>query len=75
MSNRDQVRNLLAQHGITFAAEATIRLRDKPAPLYQLLVLTTLSAARISAEIAAVSAGLSDLGTDPRTENRRLAAQ
>jgi hypothetical protein len=56
VTSREQVRDLLAEYGTTFAAEASISLRDKPAPLYQLLVLTTLSAARISGEIATASA-------------------
>src|SRR3546814_19353634 len=36
--------------------EAGVTLRDEPSPLYQLLVLTTLSATRISAEIAVAAA-------------------
>lgn len=44
--------DLLAEHGITYAREAGITLRDKPSPLYQLLVLTTLLSVRIRAEIA-----------------------
>ena len=36
------VRRLLAEHGTTFAEQAGITLRDKPAPLFQLLVLATL---------------------------------
>lgn len=51
-SRRDTVRQLIDRHGTTYAAEAGIRLRDKPAPLYQLLVLTTLSSTRISADVA-----------------------
>src|SRR5690625_961671 len=43
-------------YGITYAEEATITLRDKPAPLYQLLVLATLLSARISAAIAVAAA-------------------
>src|SRR5439155_23177710 len=35
-----------------YSAQAGIRLADKPAPLFQLLVLTIVSAARIRAEIA-----------------------
>lgn len=56
MTQRDEVRKLLDEHGTTYAADAGIRLRDKPAPLYQLLVLTLLSSARISADIAVASA-------------------
>jgi hypothetical protein len=46
------VRDLVAEHGTTYAEAAGIVLRDEPAPLYQLLVLTVLSSARISAEVA-----------------------
>ncbi len=51
-SSKETVAALLREHGTTHAAEAGITLRDKPSPLYQLLVLTTLSASRISAGIA-----------------------
>jgi hypothetical protein len=56
MSRREQVRSLLDEHGTTYAEAAGIALRDKPAPLYQLLVLSTLSATRISADVAAEAA-------------------
>ncbi|SEC23618.1 hypothetical protein SAMN04489844_1928 [Nocardioides exalbidus] len=56
MGAAETVRDLLAEHGRTYADEAGITLRDKPAPLYQLLVLTLLSSARISADIAVASA-------------------
>jgi endonuclease III len=52
----DRVAELLKQHGHTYASEAGIRLADKPAPLYQLLVLATLLSARISAGIAVAAA-------------------
>jgi hypothetical protein len=48
--------DLVARYGTTYAAEAGITLRDKPAPLYQLLVLTTLLSVRISAKIAVAAA-------------------
>ena len=47
---------LLERYGRTYAEEAGIRLSDKPAPLYQLLVLATLLSARISSEIAVKAA-------------------
>ncbi|MGH3912580.1 MAG: endonuclease [Pseudonocardiaceae bacterium] len=47
---------LLERFGRTFADQAGIRLADKPAPLYQLLVLATLVSARISADIAVAAA-------------------
>lgn len=50
------VDDLLAEHGTTYASEAGITLRSKPSPLYQLLVLSMLSATRISAEIAVAAA-------------------
>ncbi|MGK4585469.1 endonuclease [Kitasatospora sp. HPMI-4] len=43
---------LLSEHGRTYAAEAGITLRDKPAPLYQLLVLVVLCSIRIKADTA-----------------------
>lgn len=58
------VETLLARHGRTFASEAGIRLdRDTPAPLFQLLCLSLLFSARISADIAmAASRALIDAG-------------
>ncbi len=50
------VEELLDRYGTTYAQEAGITLRDKPAPLYQLLVLTTLLSVRISAKIAVAAA-------------------
>ncbi|MFY1636349.1 hypothetical protein ACN27F_24260 [Solwaraspora sp. WMMB335] len=53
---RRTVTTLLDRQGRTFSADAGITLADKPAPLYQLLVLATLLSARISAEIAVAGA-------------------
>ena len=47
---------MLDRYGHTYAREAGIRLADRPAPLYQLLVLATLLSARISADIAVAAA-------------------
>ncbi|MFI2612558.1 endonuclease [Kitasatospora sp. NPDC018619] len=47
---------LLSEHGRTYAEEAGITLRDKPAPLYQLLVLTVLCSIRIKADTATAAA-------------------
>ncbi|MFJ4840316.1 endonuclease [Streptomyces sp. NPDC088746] len=47
---------LLKRHGTTYAAEAGIRLRDTPQPLYQLLVLSHLLSARIRAQVAVAAA-------------------
>jgi endonuclease III len=56
MSQKSEVEKLLKEHGTTFAQAAGIRLADKPAPLFQLLVLTMLSSTRISADIAVAAA-------------------
>ncbi|MFE6770877.1 endonuclease [Streptomyces fimicarius] len=47
---------LLEEHGRTYAAEAGVRLRDTPQPLYQLLVLSDLLSARIRASVAVAAA-------------------
>lgn len=71
--NRARARTLLDQCGRTYAAEAGIRLRDAPTPLYQLLVLSHLLSARISADIALASArALFDAGM--RTPRRMADA-
>ena len=56
MRQQEVVRDLVNEHGQTYAEQAGITLRDKPAPLFQLLVLTMLSSARIDADIAVSSA-------------------
>jgi hypothetical protein len=57
MTRYDRViADLLAGYGQTYSDEAGIRLADKPAPLYQLHVLSTLLSARISASIAVAAA-------------------
>lgn len=55
-TKREVVRNLLDQHGQTYAEQAGIRLSDKPSPLYRLLVLSVLLSARIGADIAVAAA-------------------
>lgn len=50
------VTTLLAKQGSTYAADAGITLKDKPAPLYQLLVLSLLLSARIGSDIAVAAA-------------------
>ena len=50
------VSELLGRYGRLYCEEANIRLADRPAPLYQLLVLATLLSARISADIAVAAA-------------------
>ncbi|MEU6843353.1 endonuclease [Streptomyces sp. NPDC046716] len=53
---KDMMRALLREHGRTYAAEAGIRLRDTPQPLYRTLVLAILLSARIRASIAVAAA-------------------
>jgi endonuclease III len=50
------IRTLLREAGQTYAEEAGIKLKDQPAPLFQLLVLANLLSARISASIAVAAA-------------------
>src|SRR5688572_11530676 len=56
-SDQDITRAVLDRHGTTYAAAAGIRLRDQPAPLFQLLVLAQLLSARIGADVAVATAG------------------
>ncbi|MDT0302598.1 hypothetical protein [Streptomonospora wellingtoniae] len=53
---KDIARRVITEAGGTMAREAGIRLRDRPAPLWQLLVLANLASARISVGIAAAGA-------------------
>ncbi|MET7640750.1 endonuclease [Streptomyces sp. NPDC005438] len=66
---RDTARALLDTHGQTYAAEAGVRLRDTPQPLYQLLVLACLLSARIRASVA-VDAAHALFEADLRTPGR-----
>ncbi|ALG08555.1 hypothetical protein [Kibdelosporangium phytohabitans] len=50
------VKRLLDVAGETYAAQAGIRLADKPSPLYRLLVLSVLLSTRIKADIAVAAA-------------------
>ncbi|MFJ8623936.1 endonuclease [Kitasatospora sp. NPDC093550] len=56
MATASTVSDLLKRFGRTYAEEAGITLRDKPSPLYRLLVLTVLCSVRISAETATAAA-------------------
>ncbi|PXX71210.1 endonuclease III [Nocardia tenerifensis] len=56
MSEREVVHALLDRAGAGYAAEAGITVADKPAPLFQLLMLAELLSTRISAEIAVAAA-------------------
>ncbi|MYT74936.1 MULTISPECIES: endonuclease [unclassified Streptomyces] len=53
---KDVMRVLLREYGRTYAAEAGIRLKDTPQPLYRTLVLASLLGARIRASIAVATA-------------------
>src|SRR6185312_2074702 len=64
---------LLERHGTTYAEEAGIRLADKPSPLYELLVLSTLLSARISSRIA-VDAARELFSAGMRTPERMRSA-
>ncbi|MBX9387501.1 endonuclease [Streptomonospora nanhaiensis] len=61
-------RAVLAEGGPTLARQAGIRLADRPAPLWQLLVVVNLVSARISADIAVAAARelFAAGGTTPR---------
>ncbi|SCL72949.1 hypothetical protein GA0070606_6376 [Micromonospora citrea] len=54
--DRKVARVLLDRRGHTYAEEAGISLADRPAPLYQLLVLATLLSTRIRAGVAVAAA-------------------
>lgn len=54
--DRETARAVVERYGTTYAQEAGIVLADEPAPLFQLLVLTELLAARIGAPIAVAAA-------------------
>lgn len=73
MSHRDVAASVLHEHRRTYAEQAGIRLADKPSPLFQLLVLSTLASTRIAADVAAAAAAeLWDAGW--RTPERMLAS-
>ncbi|MEE1783831.1 endonuclease [Streptomyces sp. SP17BM10] len=71
MNERETVAALLDRHGTTYAEEAGITLRDTPAPLYRLLVLTVLCSVRIGAGIAVAAAR--ELHADGLDTPRRMA--
>src|SRR5699024_4117547 len=56
MDRSQTVETVLERFGSTFVEQAEISLKDKPAPLYQLLVLSTLLSARISSDIGVTAA-------------------
>ena len=50
------VKELLDRYGRPYAEQAGIRLADRPGPLYQLLVLSTLLTARMPVDVAIAAA-------------------
>jgi endonuclease III len=64
---------LLDRYGCTYAQEAGITLADRPSPLYQLLVLSTLLSARITASVA-ISAARELFAAGYRTPEAMLKA-
>ncbi|QIS03787.1 endonuclease [Nocardia brasiliensis] len=74
MRKRNVVHALLERAGDGYAAQAGIELADKPAPLFQLLVLAELLSTRISADIA-VAAAKELISTGYRTPQRVADAQ
>lgn len=69
-----RVRQLLKVAGTTYAAEAGVRLDDKPMPLFQLLVLCMLASKPIDASIA-MRAGSELFSDGLRTPKAVLAAK
>lgn len=69
MTQQDVVKELMYRAGIGYAAEAGIALADRPAPLFQLLMLAQLLSTRISARIA-VSATKELIDSGYRTPQR-----
>lgn len=69
MEHQEIARAVVDRHGRTFAEEADITLKDTPAPLWQLLVLTLLLSARIGSGIA-VSAARELFAAGYRTPER-----
>ncbi|BCQ09004.1 endonuclease [Mycobacterium heckeshornense] len=72
-ADKQLVRRLLKIAGTTYAAEAGVRLADKPKPLFQLLVLAMLASKPIDAAIA-MRAGRELFKEGLRTPKTVLAA-
>ena len=67
-ADKETARELITRHGRTYAQDAGIKVKNTPKPLYQLLVLSSLLSARITAKVATDSAhALFDDGmSDPK---------
>ncbi|OBK93837.1 endonuclease [Mycobacterium asiaticum] len=72
-TSKQRVRRLLKAAGTTYAAEAGIQIKDKPMPLFQLLVLCMLASKPIDAAIA-MSAARELFKAGLRTPRAVLAA-
>jgi len=73
---RKLLQALLDRAGTTYAEQAGIRLKDSPAPLYRLLVLSVLLSTRIKADIAVdASHALADAGMGTPEKMRRASWQ
>ncbi|GAA0936673.1 endonuclease [Pseudonocardia zijingensis] len=73
---RKLLRTLLDRAGTTYAEQAGIRLKDGPAPLYRLLVLSILLSTRIKADIAVdASRSLADAGMGTPAKMREASWQ
>jgi hypothetical protein len=73
---RTILRTLLDRAGTTYAEQAGIRLQDRPAPLYRLLVLSVLLSTRIKADIAVAAArSLADAGMGTPAKMRAASWQ
>ena len=71
MTRTQIVRALLDRAGLSYAGQAAIEPADKPAPLFQLLMLAELLSIRISADIAVAAAR--ELIASGYTTPRRVA--
>ena len=73
---RNLLKTLLEHAGTTYAHQAGIRLKDSPAPLYRLLVLSILLSTRIKADIAVDAArALADAGMGTPAKMREASWQ
>lgn len=67
MNDTELANDLLRRAGTTYAEQSKIKLVDKPAPLYRLLVLSVLLSTRIKSDIAVAAAReLGEFGTAKR---------
>ena len=72
-TQRERANTVLGRYGRTYAEEIGIRLKDTPAPLFQMLCGSILLSARISAENA-VEAGRALLDAKLNTPQKMAEA-